>query len=124
MADSRTNVSDTVTVAANHLEGFATRVFEALGMSPGHASLMAEQITWAHVHGHPWLGARKVMQYGTRIKTGATAAVGDATVVSESDSFVLLDAGDTFSQIAGVNAMHRAIEKARGIGAAIAVFRF
>ena len=123
MTDSSTAVSDTVIVEADHLEEFAARVFEVLGMSAEHASLMAEHITWAHVHRHPWLGGRKIMQYGTRIKTGVTAAVGNATVVSESDAFVLLDAGDTFSQIAGVDAMRRTIEKAREVGAAIAVLR-
>ena len=115
MTDSSTAVSDTVIVEADHLEEFAARVFEVLGMSAEHASLMAEHITWAHVHGHPWLGGRKIMQYGTRIKTGVTAAVGNATVVSESDAFVLLGAGDTFSQIAGVEAMRRTIEKAREV---------
>lgn len=122
-AESDRTPEDTVLVAASHLEGFTARVFRSLGMEPDHAGLMAEQITWAHAHGHSWLGAPKIIQYGTRVKTGATSPVGEPSVISESDAFALLDAGNTFSQISGVRAMDLAIRKAREMGAAVSVLR-
>ncbi len=112
-----------VLVAASHLEGFASRVFRSLGMDSDHAALMAEQITWAHARGHSWLGAPKIIQYGSRIRTGATSPVGEPRVISETGAFTLLDAGNTFSQISGVRAMDLAIRKAGEMGAAVSVLR-
>ena len=114
---------DTVLVAASHLENFTIRVFRALGMSAEHAGLMGNQIAWAHARGHAWLGAPKIIQYGTRIRTGVTSPVGEPEVVSEAGAFTLLDAQDTFSQIAGVRAMELAIRKAGQAGAAVSVLR-
>ncbi len=117
------NRDDTVLVPASQLKNFTYRVFEKLGMVPEHATLMAEQITWAHARGHSWLGAPKIIQYGTRIRTGVTSAVGEPEIVSEAGAFTLLDGRDTFSQVAGVRAMDLAVRKARQVGAAVSVLR-
>lgn len=114
---------ETTLVPASHLEDFTIRVFRALGMSEEHAALMGDHITWAHAHGHSWLGAPKIIQYGTRVRTEATSAVGEPVAVSESDAFTLLDGKNTFSQIAGVRAMELTVKKARRSGAAVSVLR-
>ena len=84
---------------------------------------MADQITWAHLRGHSSLGARKIIQYGTRVRIGGTSPVGESEVIVETAAFVLLDAQHTFSQVAGVDAMRRAVAKARSIGSGVAVLR-
>ena len=117
------STENTVQVPASHLEDFTIRAFRALGMPSEHAGLMGDQITWAHARGHSWLGAPKIIQYGTRIRTGVTAAAGEPEVVSEAGAFTLLDARDTFSQIAGVRAMELAVEKAGQAGASVSVLR-
>lgn len=119
---TNTSPSDVI-VSVQHLKKFAADVFAALGMTTVHAELMAEQLAWAQVRGYPWLGAKKIIQYGTRIKTGATSPTGEAEVIRESDAFVHYDAHNTFSHIAGVRAMNRAVEKARSAGACVAIVR-
>ena len=115
--------SDNVIVPVAELHGFAARVFEALGMVPEHADLMAAQITWAHIRGYPWLGAKKIIQYGTRIQKGVAATHGELEVVAEADGLIAFDAKNSFSQITGVSAMQAAIEKARQSGVCVAVVR-
>ena len=100
--------SEEVLVPASHPRRFAESVFSQLGMVPEHAFLMADQITWAHLRGHSSLGARKIIQYGTRVRIGGTSPVGESEVIVETAAFVLLDAQHTFSQVAGVDAMRRA----------------
>ena len=112
-----------ILVAASHLKDFTVRVFRALGMPEDDAGLMGDHITWAHAHGHAWLGAPKIIQYGTRIRTGVSSPIDRTAVVSETGAFTLLDARDAFSQIAGVRAMELAIRKAGEIGAAVSVVR-
>ena len=113
----------TILVAASHLKDFTVRVFRALGMPDDDAGLMGDHITWAHARGHAWLGAPKIIQYGTRIRTGVSSPIDRTEVVSEAGAFALLDAHDTFSQVSGVRAMELAIRKAREIGAAVSVVR-
>ncbi len=112
-----------ITIPVRQLRAFTARNFEALGMAAEHADLMAEQITWAHIRGYPWLGARKIIQYGTRIIKGAAATHGNLDVVTESDSLVAFDADNAFSQVIGKRAMRAAIGKARNAGVGVAVVR-
>lgn len=115
--------TDAISLSVAEFRGFAVRVFEALGMAPEHADLMAAQITWAHVRGYPWLGAKKIIQYGTRIQKGAAATHGDLELVAEAGGLLAFDAGNSFSQVTGVQAMQAAIEKARSTGVCVAVVR-
>ncbi len=116
MGRDETLDSGEVLAPASHLRRFAESVFSQLGMTPEHAFLMADQITWAHLRGHSSLGARKIIQYGTRVRIGGTSPVGESKVIVETAAFVLLDAQHTFSQVVGVDAMRRAVAKARSVG--------
>ena len=123
MGRNETLDSGEVLVPASHLRRFACSVFSQLGMTPEHAYLMADQITWAHLRGHSSLGARKIIQYGTRVLNGGTSAVGESEVIVETTAFVLLDAHHTFSQVAGVDAMRKAVAMAGSVGTGVAVLR-
>ena len=81
--------TDAVSLSIAEFHGFAARVFEALGMAPAHADLMAAQISWAHIRGYPWLGAKKIIQYGTRIPQGAAATHGDLDLVTDINNTAL-----------------------------------
>ena len=112
-----------ITLPVGQLRAFTARNFEALGMSPEHADLMAEQIAWAHIRGYPWLGARKIIQYGTRVLEGAAATHGNLSLVTETDSLAAFDADNAFSQVIGKRAMLTAIGKARNTGVGTVVVR-
>ncbi len=112
-----------ITIPVGQLRAFTARNFEALGMSPEHADLMAEQIAWAHIRGYPWLGARKIIQYGTRVLKGAAATHGNLSLVTETDSLAAFDADNAFSQVIGKRAMLTAIGKARNTGVGTVVVR-
>ena len=96
-----------ITIPVGQLRAFTARNFEALGMAPEHAELMAEQIAWAHIRGYPWLGARKIIQYGTRIMKGVAATHGNLNLVTETDSLAAFDADNAFSQVIGKRARGR-----------------
>ena len=112
-----------ITIPVRQLRAFTARNFEALGMTGEHADLMAEQITWAHIRGYPWLGARKIIQYGTRIIKGVAATHGNLAMVTETDSLAAFDADNAFSQVIGKQAMLTAVGKARGTGVGAVVVR-
>jgi len=92
-------------------------------MAPDNSILMAEQITWAQVRGYPWLGAKKIIQYGKRIQKGAAATHANLEIVTESDSLLAFDADNAFSQVTGKKVLLQAIGKARKSGVCAAVVR-
>lgn len=112
-----------IRVPAKQLEGFAARMFQALGMCVDDAAILAKQMIWSELRGYPWLGAKKIIQYGARLKTGATDARAIPTIIAEKAAFVHYDGQNSFGQIAGEIAMNRVIEKSEDAGACIAVVR-
>ena len=110
-------------VGGDRLCEFERQLFEALGMPPEDARLLAEHLLWADLHGHSYFGARRFPQYAARLRAGGTVAVAQPVVLADRPGFVHLDARDAWGHVVGHRAMLMAVEKARSAGVGVAVIR-
>jgi LDH2 family malate/lactate/ureidoglycolate dehydrogenase len=116
---------DFETIEAERLRQFCHAVFEKLGMTSEDAALVADYFVWTELRGLPYVGARRIPEFVARLRDGGTRLPtnGGVTVVQKRESFVLVDAEDTFAQISGTRAMNIAVEKAQFSGVGVAVVR-
>jgi LDH2 family malate/lactate/ureidoglycolate dehydrogenase len=113
------------TIGADRLGPFCQAVFEKLGMSSEDAMLIADYFVWTELRGLPFVGARRIPEFVTRLREGGSRLPtdGGVTVVQERDAFALVDAHHSFAQVSCVRAMDMAIEKAASTGAGVIVVR-
>jgi LDH2 family malate/lactate/ureidoglycolate dehydrogenase len=113
------------TIDAGRLGRFCQAVFEKVGMSSEDATLIAEYFVWTELRGLPFVGARRIPEFVTRLRQGGSRLPtdGGVTVVQERDAFALVDAHHSFAQVSCVRAMDMAIEKAESTGVGVIVVR-
>lgn len=111
------------TYSAEALERFVRAVFEALGVRPDDASLLARHMVWAEARGVSWLGLQKIPQYVGRLREGGTPAAPDPQVVADAPAFRVVDCHDDWAMVSGHRLMGALIEKARASGVAIGLLR-
>ena len=102
-----------VTVQADALRTFIRQVLLAVGMRPAAADVTADAMVWADLRAIDPHGVAKLPILVERIEAGVTAADAEPTVVSETATTALLDAGTIWGQAAATWAMELAVEKAR-----------
>lgn len=102
-----------VTVDAEELRTFIRHVLLAIGMRPAAAELTADAMLWADLRAIEPHGVAKLPILVERIEAGVTAADAEPTVVSETATTALIDAGTVWGQVAATWAMELAVEKAR-----------
>jgi LDH2 family malate/lactate/ureidoglycolate dehydrogenase len=102
-----------VTVRAEELRTFIRHVLLAIGMRPAAADLTADAMLWADLRAIDPHGVAKLPILVARVEAGVTAADAEPTVVSETATTALLDAGTVWGQVAATWAMELAVEKAR-----------
>jgi len=112
-----------VTVAAGELAALVARIFVAAGVSPQSARTVAEGLVAADLEGLASHGVMLTDMYLDRIRAGSVSTREVATIVSDRDAAVVLDAGHALGQLTGHQAMAMAVERARRFGVGIVTVR-
>lgn len=112
-----------VSIPAAQLSAFVTSLFAATGLSSLAAQKVADGLVDADLEGLPSHGVMLVDMYIERLQGGSVSNATAATIVSERQGAVVLDAGNALGQLTGEQATSIAIEKARQFAAGIVAVR-
>ncbi|RZU32399.1 Ldh family oxidoreductase [Blastococcus saxobsidens] len=101
-----------------HLRSFGTRVLAALGVPEDDAALVADSLVQADLWGHQSHGFLRLPWYAARLRSGATRAVTEPAVLSDTGPLVLLDGRDGIGQVLADRARELATARAgvHGVG--------
>ncbi len=110
-------------VPAGRLGAFVADMFAAVGVSRASAAVVADGLVEADLEGLHSHGVMLVDLYVERLRAGSVSTREAATIVSERDGAVVLDAGHALGQLTGAQAMAIAIDKARTHAAGIVTVR-
>ena len=113
----------TQSVSAANLSEFVARLFSAVGLSSAAAATVARGLVEADLEGLPSHGVMLVDMYIERLQKGSVSRNETASVVSERQGAVVLDAGHALGQLTGIQAMTIAVDKARQFAAGIVSVR-
>jgi LDH2 family malate/lactate/ureidoglycolate dehydrogenase len=101
------------------LRAFVAEVLTKVGVAPADAATVAEVLVQADLRGIESHGvARLESYYVSRIRAGKLQAAPEVTVVRETPTSIVLDAGNGLGHPAGKRAMNAVIEKAKASGVA------
>jgi LDH2 family malate/lactate/ureidoglycolate dehydrogenase len=112
-----------VSVPAARLAEFVARMFVAAGVPETAAASVASGLVEADLEGLASHGVMLVDMYVERLRKGSVSHDTKATVVSERQGAVVLDAGNALGQLTAMQAMNIAIDKARQFAAGIVTVR-
>jgi LDH2 family malate/lactate/ureidoglycolate dehydrogenase len=110
-------------IAADWLRAFVADLFVATGVSRASAAAVAEGLVDADLEGLHSHGVMLVDMYVERLRQGSVSTRDAASVVSERNGAVVLDAGHALGQLTGQQAMAIAIGKAKKYAAGIVSVR-
>ena len=110
-------------IPADRLAAFVADMFVAAGVSHTGAATVAEGLIDADLEGLHSHGVMLIDMYVERLRKGSVSTHEAATVVSERDGAVVLDAGHALGQLTGRQAMAIAVDKAKQFAAGIASVR-
>jgi L-2-hydroxycarboxylate dehydrogenase (NAD+) len=107
-----------VVVPVDVLTAFTREVFEAAGLSAGHAEIVADAMVGTSLRGIDSHGVMRIPLYVGRLKAGYLNARPDVRIVHEFGATALVDADDGMGHISTTFAMDKAIELAlaHGVG--------
>lgn len=109
---------NTVRVGARWLREATVAIFTAAGFEPPAAGEIADALIDADLRGTPSHGVMLVPMYVERLRAGSVTRHTTATVISDSPTFVLLDAGHAMGQLTSAQAVDLAVARARRSGTA------
>ncbi|GAC1539941.1 MAG: Ldh family oxidoreductase [Vulcanimicrobiaceae bacterium] len=106
------------------LTRFVVESLTKVGVAPADAATVADVLVAADLRGIESHGvARLETHYVSRIRNGTLVAVPNVTVVRETPTSLVLDAGNGLGHPAGKRAMAAVIEKAKTMGTAFGAVR-
>jgi LDH2 family malate/lactate/ureidoglycolate dehydrogenase len=115
--------AEAVTIPAAQLAAFVARLFAATGLSAPAAEKVANGLVDADLEGLASHGVMLADMYIDRLQSGSVSKETAATIVSERQGAVVLDAGSALGQLTAEQAMTFAIDKARQFAAGIVAVR-
>jgi LDH2 family malate/lactate/ureidoglycolate dehydrogenase len=110
-------------IPADRLGAFVADLFAAAGVPRAAAATVAGGLVDADLEGLHSHGVMLVDMYVERLRQGSVSTRERASIVSERDGAVVLDAGHALGQLTGHQAMVIAIEKAKRFAAGIVSVR-
>lgn len=110
-------------IAANELERFCARLFNAVGVPEKDAELISRSLVEADLRESSSHGVMRVPVYINRIEAGGVAPTCSLTVLKETPSSALVDGHHGMGQIAAHQAMAMCIRKAGNCGVAFVAAR-
>ncbi|MEX1023117.1 MAG: Ldh family oxidoreductase, partial [Dehalococcoidia bacterium] len=111
-----TSIARSVTIDADALTAYVTRLFEAVGSPPEEAAQVAEHLVGSNLRGHDSHGVIRAAGYVLSAQTGTLHPGAPTTTVRESPSTARIDGGWNFGVPVAIRAMDFAIAKARETG--------
>lgn len=115
--------SPSLSLPARDLSDFVARLFRAAGLPADAATAVSSGLVEADVEGLHSHGVMLTDMYIDRLLNGSVSKAETATIVSERDGAVVLDAGHALGHLTGAQAMDIAIAKARQHAAGIVSVR-
>lgn len=110
-------------LAADELSAFIAQLFVAAGLAASPAERVAAGLVDADLDGLHSHGVMLADMYIERLRHGSVSHAEAATVVSDRDGAVVLDAGHALGHLTGTQAMAIAIDRARRFAAGIVPVR-
>lgn len=107
-------------IAPGVLARQVTEIFAACGMSGPDASLLADSLVHADLHGIHSHGVLRVPDYVAKLAHEGVNPRGVPRVVRRTGGAILVDGDNSMGQVGGAFAMRQAIESARASGIAAA----
>lgn len=109
---------DVIYVAWDRLLRFSVECLHKLGLSEADAELTARSLVSASLRGVDSHGLVLLNEYAERIRLGGIDPASSASMINETATTALIDAGSGVGQVAASRAMKLAIEKAvqTGVG--------
>jgi ureidoglycolate dehydrogenase (NAD+) len=111
------------TVGSEELQAFCEAVLQAVGLSVDHASAVARSLVEANLRGVDSHGVIRFPIYVRRMEMGLINVRPDIRVEHTAEATATLDADDAPGQVAGLHAMHVALDLARRAGAGVVSVR-
>lgn len=112
-----------ITVWAEPLRDFCTRVFEKMGVPPEDAAVTADVLVAADLRGISSHGVARLKRYVDGLRDGVMVARPNIEIVRETPCTALMDGGAGLGQPVGVRGMKLAIEKALEVGVGFVAVR-
>lgn len=110
---------NTLILAADRVASVLTSIFVRAGGSAIEARAIADNLVEACLTGHDSHGIARTERYVEWSAEGGVVFGQDASVITDSDAFALLDGNLGFGQTVGVQATELGLRKAREAGVAI-----
>lgn len=107
----------------DRLQRVASTIFAAAGSEKDEADLVAEHLIEAHLNGHDSHGLIRVRAYIIGMEMGKLHPNRTVSVVTETDSILVLDGHNGYGQAIGMQANNLGIEKAKKTGMATVALR-
>jgi LDH2 family malate/lactate/ureidoglycolate dehydrogenase len=106
------------------LKNFVANVLDRVGVDPADAAIVADVLVTADLRGIESHGvARLESYYVSRLRNGQMVAKPDVTVVRETPTSILMDAGNGLGHPTGKRTMERVLAKAKESGSAFGAVR-
>jgi hydroxycarboxylate dehydrogenase B len=110
-------------IEAGKLREFATRLFEAAGVSGADALLIAKSLVDANLCGHESHGVVRILEYVELLSAGGLKSGVELLVESETPALVVCDGQSGFGQVQMRRLIETLIPKAKSLGLACGTMR-
>jgi len=97
----------------NYLSRIARDIFKACGTPGSEAEIVAEHLVTSSLMGLDSHGIIRIPQYVNAIKEGTIRPGAKVTILKETSTTAIVDAGYNFGQVGGTRGIEVAIEKAK-----------
>src|SRR5438876_5477347 len=98
---------------AERLHESIREVFQACGVPPGEATIVADHLVAANLRGVDSHGVIRVVQYVDEIRDGQIIPGAPITLVKETEMTAVMDGGWNFGVVVALRGMEVALAKAR-----------
>jgi LDH2 family malate/lactate/ureidoglycolate dehydrogenase len=106
-------------IASEELKSFAISILERVGASIDEAEIVADCLVKANLRGIDTHGIVLLPTYVKQVRNEAIKLGAKTQKVHETQSVALIDGGNGFGQVAGINAINTAIKKAKVYGVGV-----
>src|SRR5690606_9216791 len=101
----------------------SVRILSAAGIPAADAAIVADELRNANLVGHDSHGVMRLMQYVQLIDDGFCRPGAACEVLREGPAFAVIDAHFHLGQVAAMNGLQLAVDKARETGTASVMIR-